>query len=62
MDLNVDPGQSFKRAITLEPSHHWVLGLTADDDASIVGRGQRQSSYQVECDCPDNCLRDHENE
>jgi len=36
--------------------------LTADDDGSLAGPGRRQYSYWAECECPDDCLRDHENE
>ena len=63
MDLKFDLGQPVKRTVgSLEPSHLWVLGLTVDDDGSVVGPGRRQYSYWAECECPGDCLRDHENE
>jgi hypothetical protein len=63
MDLTVDLRQPFKETVgSLEPSHLWVLGLTVDDDSSFVGRTTGQNSYSAECECPDDCLRDHENE
>jgi hypothetical protein len=63
LNLNLDPGQPVRRtAISLEPSHQWVLGLTVDDDGSLVGPDWPQSSYRAECECPDDCLRDHGNE
>ena len=63
MELNADLRQPSKEPIgSLEPSHLWVLGLVVDDDGSLVGPGRRQDSSWAECECPDNCLRDHENE
>ena len=63
MDLKVDLQQPIKETIGwLEPSHLWALGLAVDEDGSIVGPGLRQYSYQADCECPDDCLRDHENE
>ena len=63
MNLNVDPGQPVNETVgSLEPSHLWVLGLAVDDDGSLVGAGRRQDSSWAECECPDDCLRDHENE
>jgi len=47
---------------SLEPSHLWVLGPALDDEGSLVGPGRREYSYWAECECPDDCLRDHENE
>jgi len=63
MDLNGDPGRSIKESgSSLAPSHLWVLGLAVDDDGSLVGPGKRQYSYWAECECPGDCLKDHENE
>jgi hypothetical protein len=63
MDLNGDPGRSIKDSVgSLAPSHLWVLGLAVDDDGSLVGPGKRQYSYWAECECPGDCLKDHENE
>ncbi len=45
-----------------EPSHSWIFGLTAVDDRAIVKPAVRPYSYKSECECPDDCLRDHENE
>jgi hypothetical protein len=45
-----------------EPSHLWALRPAVDDDGSIVGTGRRQYSYWADCECPGDCLRDHENE
>jgi hypothetical protein len=63
MDLNADLRQPAQKAIvSLEPSHLWVVGLAVDDDGSLVGPGSRRDSFWAECECPDDCLRDHENE
>jgi hypothetical protein len=63
MNLNIDLGQPASETVgSLEPSHLWVLGLAVDDDGSLVGPGRRQDSSWAECECPDDCLRDHENE
>lgn len=63
MDLKVDLRQPVKETVgSLEPSHLWVLGLAVGDDGSLVGPGRRQYSYWTDCECPDDCLRDHENE
>jgi len=63
MNLNIEPRQPVKANVgALEPSHLWVLGLAVDDDGTLVGPGRGQNSYWAECECPDDCLRDHENE
>ena len=63
MDATVETRKSVTPAVGwLEPSHLWALGLTVDEDGSVVGPGRRQYSYWAECECPDDCLRDHENE
>ena len=63
MELSVDLGQPVQKTVTsLEPSHLWVLGLAVDDDGSLVGPGRRQDGYLADCECPDDCLRDHDNE
>jgi hypothetical protein len=45
----------------LEPSHLWVLGLVHDEDRR-ERPADRIVSYRSECECPGDCLRDHENE
>lgn len=57
-DSEETPGES----TDLEPTHLWVLGLAIDDNDEFVGPGRRQSLGWPECNCPDDCLRDHENE
>jgi hypothetical protein len=62
MELRVEPQQSGQKTVgRLEPSRLWVLGLAADDDALARPR-IHEDSYLAECNCPDDCLRDHENE
>jgi hypothetical protein len=69
MQLNVDVRQPVQqRARSAAPSHPWILGLIADDDrplvepSPLVEPALRQYSYASECECPNDCLRDHENE
>lgn len=63
MNLKVDLRQQLRESVgSLEPSHLWVLGLSVDDDGSLVGTGRRPYSYWSDCECPGDCLRDHENE
>jgi hypothetical protein len=45
-----------------EPSRSRIFGLMAVDDRAIVKPAVRPYSYRSECECPDDCLRDHENE
>jgi len=45
-----------------EPSKPWVLGLVSDDEGSRTGPQARPSSFWAECECPDDCPRDHANE
>ena len=63
MELKVDLQHQVENTVgSLEPSHLWVLGLALDDEGSLIGPGLRPYSYWAECDCPDDCLRDHGNE
>jgi hypothetical protein len=63
MELKVDLRQPVeKSAGSLRPSHLWVPGLALDDEGSLVAPGRRHDSYLAECECPNDCLRDHENE
>ncbi len=45
-----------------EPSRPWILGLVAVDDGPLVKPARPTDSFRSECECPDDCLRDHENE
>jgi hypothetical protein len=45
-----------------EPSHPWILGLVAVDGDRRTAPEGRPYSFQSECECPDDCLRDHETE
>lgn len=63
MELELDLQQPNEKTVgSLEPSHLWVLGLALDNAGSLVGPGLRPYSYWAECECPDDCPRDHENE
>lgn len=68
MDLKVDIRQTVKGTVDrLEPSRPRAPALAVDADGWLVGpdmrqSGARQYSNWAECECPDDCLRDHENE
>jgi len=44
------------------PMHPWNVGLSAVDRARSATQGGRPDSFFAECECPEDCLRDHENE
>ena len=63
MDFTSDRWPSIKESVgSSEPPYLWALRPSADDDGSIVATGRRQDSYWADCECPGDCLRDHENE
>ena len=44
-------------------SHPWILGLIAvDGDLPRPSGHARPDSYLADCECPDDCPRDHANE
>ena len=45
-----------------DPRHPWMLGSAAVEDGPLAKAALRPYSYRSECECPDDCLRDHENE
>ncbi|OGO55211.1 MAG: hypothetical protein A2Z32_11065 [Chloroflexi bacterium RBG_16_69_14] len=63
MELEMTPRQPVQlTAGAFEASHPWVLGLVGDEDASHAAPRKRPYSFWAECECPADCLRDHENE
>jgi hypothetical protein len=63
MTVQFDPGQPVKATVgSLEPSDLWIVGLPLDDDGALLEPRGHQPSYWADCECPDDCLRDHENE
>lgn len=63
MELTVDLRQPVQKTVaSREPSHLRVLGVAVDDDGALVGLGRHEYSYLAECECPGDCLRDHEND
>ncbi len=63
MGLDVDLRQPVEEIDgSLQPSRPWPLGLAVDDGRSLAGPRRPQYSYWAECECPDDCPRDHENE
>ena len=63
MQLNVEMREPVQRIAGLaETSHPWIGGRIAVDDGTLVKPSVRPYSFRSECECPDDCLRDHENE
>ena len=57
MELTMDPRQPVLPTVgSLE------AGLTADGEGRLARPGVRRDSYTGECECPDDCPRDHDNE
>lgn len=52
----------YRTAGVFEPARLWALRPVRDDDASDAGTRKRPYSFWAECECPSDCLRDHENE
>ncbi len=44
------------------PAHGLDTGRTADDERTSVGGGTYPYSFWADCECPDDCSRDHSNE
>lgn len=53
---------------TLEPSRAWIVGLTVGPDGRIetpaqrIGESTPLTPPPPDCECPDDCPRDHPNE
>ena len=63
MQLAVDTREPIQQITgSPEPSHPWILGLIAADDDTRAAPGGHPYSFLSECECPDDCLRDHESE
>ncbi len=61
MNLDVDP--SARETLGVRPRWDgWALGRAADEDGSLLRPRTVPYSHLAECECPDDCLRDHENE
>lgn len=62
MQLNFDVQPSIgPSARSAEPAGVWLLGLATDDSEPALSRTPLYS-FLADCECPDDCLRDHENE
>lgn len=47
---------------SLDRTKLWLLGLGIDEAGAVVGPGLRRYSFWADCECPDDCTRDHQNE
>ena len=62
MEPRVELRQPIEIVGSLETSHVWVTGVAPDNEAFRVEPQLHPYSYWAECECPGDCLRDHENE
>ena len=63
MEGNVEQREPAHRLVASpEPSKPWVLGLASDDERTRPAPLLRPYSFWAECECPDDCPRDHDNE
>lgn len=63
MELGMDVQQPRHETVpSLEPSKLSLLGLTASDLGSWMAPAERPYSFWSECECPADCLRDHDRE
>jgi hypothetical protein len=62
MEFTIDQRQPVRESVgSMELSSLWLHWATVHHGPPPEPRG-RPSSYWAECECPDDCLRDHENE
>ena len=45
-----------------DPGKLWMIGIAVESDGTLAGPGLRRYSFWAECECPDDCNRDHGNE
>ena len=62
MTIELDRRQLQPTVGSVEPSRPWILGLVAVDGIPLTEPRVRQETDLSECECPDDCVRDHENE
>ena len=63
MQLTVDVRQPIQQtAATQDSSRRWILDPFAADEDGGARTSGRPYSFFADCECPDDCLRDHENE
>ena len=63
MQLTVDVPQPIQQtAARQDASRWWILGQIAADEDGGARTSGRPYSFFADCECPDDCLRDHENE
>jgi|SoimicmetaTmtHPA_FD_contig_31_13383480_length_542_multi_1_in_0_out_0_2 hypothetical protein len=63
MELRMDLQEPAHGAVgSMQLSRPWMLGLATVDDGPLADPGARPYSYRADCECPQDCLRDHENE
>jgi hypothetical protein len=63
MQLNVDVQQPARQtAGSAESPQPWIRGVYLVDDGPSAAPAERPYSFLADCECPADCLRDHDNE
>jgi hypothetical protein len=63
MEVRVESAQPSARSIgSVDPSSRGVAGIPRAEASPRSEAGSRPYSFLEACDCPHDCLRDHENE
>lgn len=63
MEFTMDSRQLYRQGQSgSQPWGAWNAGLAAIRDGSLTVPDGQPSSATAECECPDDCLRDHEND
>ncbi len=62
MELQLKLGYPAGRASAAEPPLRWIHGRLERDRGAIAIPAPYEYSFLSACECPDDCLRDHENE
>lgn len=63
MQFTVDVHRSIRQTErSSDASPGWTVGPPSADDARLARPRPQAYSFLSDCECPDDCLRDHENE
>ncbi|MBA3877074.1 MAG: hypothetical protein C0498_09095 [Anaerolinea sp.] len=63
MGLKLDPRYPAQQPFgSHRPSNAWFLGSAPDDDGASARPDSPVRTDWADCECPGDCLRDHENE
>jgi hypothetical protein len=63
MEIGIESAQPSARTIrSADLSSHGVAGVPRPEASARIEPGSRPYSFLEACECPHDCLRDHENE